>query len=66
MENPVVQLIDDLSGEILYTVRALGKTFNPGAPKGRSFTVKAGRNQPSTVILEKAEVGAGSRAIRLK
>ena len=66
VENPVVQLIDDLSGEILYTVRAHGKTFNPGAPKGRSFTVKAGRNQPSTVILEKAEVGAGSRAIRLK
>jgi hypothetical protein len=66
MENPVVQLIDDLSGEILYTVRALGKTFNPGAPKGRSFTVKAGRNQPSTVILEKAAVGAGSRTIRLK
>lgn len=66
VENPVVQLIDDLSGEILYTVRALGKTFNPGAPKGRSFTVKAGRNQPSTVILEKAEVGAGSRTIRLK
>lgn len=66
VENPVVQLIDDLSGEILYTVRAHGKTFNPGAPKGRSFTVKAGKNEPSTVILEKAEVGAGSRAIRLK
>ena len=66
VENPVVQLIDDVSGEILYTVRAKGKTFNPGAPKGRSFTVKAGRNQPSTVILKKAEVGAGARSIRLK
>ena len=66
VENPVVQLIDENSGEILYTVRAHGKAFNPGAPRGRSFTVKAGRDHASDVILEKAKAGGSAREIRLK
>jgi len=66
VENPVVQLIDEASGEILYTVRVNGKTFSPGAPKGRAFTVKAGRDQASAVILEKAEAGGSARDIRVK
>lgn len=66
VENPVVQLIDENSGEILYTVRAHGKAFNPGAPRGRSFTVKAGRDRASDVILEKAKAGGSAREIRLK
>ncbi len=66
VENPVVQLVDETSGEILYTVRVNGKTFSPGAPKGRAFTVKAGRDQASAVVLEKAEVGGSARKIRVK
>ena len=66
VENPVVQLVDETSGEILYTVRVNGKTFSPGAPKGRAFTVKAGRDQASAVILEEAEVGGSARDIRVK
>jgi hypothetical protein len=66
VENPVVQLVDETSGEILYTVRVNGKTFSPGAPKGRAFTVRAGRDQASAVILEKAQVGGSAREIRVK
>jgi len=49
-ENPVVQLLDADTGEILYTVRATGKTFTPAAPKGKTYVVKAGPNAPDEII----------------
>ncbi|QEG42855.1 alkaline phosphatase D family protein [Roseimaritima ulvae] len=65
VENPVVQLVDADTSEILYTVRAAGKTFTPGAPKGKSFVVKAGQDAPDTVVVPKASVGSEPQAIRL-
>ncbi len=66
VENPVVQLIDAESSEILYTVRASGKSFTPGAPKGKTFIVKAGANTPDTVVSEQAKVGSEPQAVDLK
>lgn len=66
VENPVVQLVDAASGEILYTVRARGKTFTPGAPKGKTFVVKAGTNAPEIVITRDAKVGDRARAVSLR
>ncbi len=66
VENPVVQLADAASGEILYTVRAKGRTFTPAAPKGRTFVVKAGANAPDRVIARDAQVGDGARAVSLR
>ncbi|MGY8643705.1 MAG: hypothetical protein ACKVJU_21755 [Verrucomicrobiales bacterium] len=65
IENPVVQLIDADSNEILYTVRASGKTFTPGAPKGKAFIVKAGKDVPDTVVSEEAKVGGDAQTVKL-
>jgi hypothetical protein len=44
--NPVVQVLDEKSGEILYTTRVVGNRFQPPVFSAGSFTVKAGRNRP--------------------
>ncbi len=65
VEDPVVQLVDAKTDEILYTVRANGKRFTPNAPKGKTFIVKAGRDAPDTVVVENAKVGSTGRIVRL-
>lgn len=65
VDNPVVQLVDSESGDILYTVRASGKSFTPGAPRGKSFVVKAGRDAPTSVVAKSASVGSQPQSITL-
>lgn len=65
VENPVVQLVDADTKEILYTVRAKGKTFTPGAPKGQAFIIKAGRNGPDTTVSDAARVGGKPQTVEL-
>ncbi|MEM0968342.1 MAG: hypothetical protein AAGJ31_03245, partial [Verrucomicrobiota bacterium] len=65
VEDPVVQLIDVESKEILYTVRASGNTFTPGAPNGKTFLVKAGKDAPTKVILETGHVGCEPITVEL-
>ncbi|MCM8533821.1 MAG: hypothetical protein NE330_21840, partial [Lentisphaeraceae bacterium] len=48
--NPVVQLIDKASNEVIYTLRVNGKSFTPHAPKGKSLIIKAGVDAASKVI----------------
>ena len=50
--NPVVQVIEDASGEILYTVRIQGKNFQPKVYSAGKHTIKAGANSPQKVISE--------------
>ena len=50
VENPVVQLIHADTNEILYTVRANGRTFTPAAPKDKAFIVKVGRDAPDAIV----------------
>ena len=54
-DDPVIQLIDEQSDEVLYTVRANGKSFVPHAPKGKSFTVKVGRDSPDKAVSKNAK-----------
>ncbi len=65
IQDPVVQLVDADTGEILYTVRAAGKTFTPGAPKGKTFIVKAGKDAADTTVMKDAMVGSEPQTIRL-
>ncbi len=65
VENPVIQLVDAESDEILYTVRAKGKSFTPGAPKGKTFVVKAGKDAPDTVVSEGGKVGSDPQSVSL-
>ena len=50
ISNPVIQLIDNKTSEILYTVRIEGNSFAPRAPIDREFTIKAGKDSPDNVI----------------
>ncbi len=54
--KPVVQLIDEETSEILYTLRIKGATFTPHAPKGRRLTVKAGIDAADTLVIEATSV----------
>ncbi len=57
VESPVVQLVDTASGEILYTVRANGNSFVARAPRGKRFTIKAGKDAPDEIVTTDAQVG---------
>ncbi|MDF1850154.1 MAG: hypothetical protein P1U85_04915 [Verrucomicrobiales bacterium] len=57
--NPVVQVIHDESGEILYTIRVKGDSFQPAVYAGGTYTVKTGADKPETVVLDKIEASEG-------
>lgn len=65
VEDPVVQLVDSSTGEVLYTVRVAGTKFTPGAPKGKTFVVKAGKDAPETVVAKAAKVGGEPVEVKL-
>jgi len=65
LENPVVQLVDAKSREILYTVRAIGKSFAPAMPKDKIYIIKAGRDRPEKIISEKASVDSPPQSVRI-
>lgn len=47
--SPVVQVIEEATGEILYTIRVQGDRFRPRVYRAGTYTVKAGRNLPDAV-----------------
>ncbi|WP_417734832.1 hypothetical protein [Rosistilla oblonga] len=66
VDSPVVQLVDSANGEILYTVRVNGKRFVPGAPKGKTFHVKVGKDSPDTIVIKDAQVGSPAQSVKVK
>lgn len=64
--DPVVEVTDEVSKEVLYTVRIKGKTFRPHLPKGATFTLKAGRNASDHTVATKLKVGSDKQSITLK
>lgn len=67
--NPVVQVVSERTGEILYTVRVRGASFQPHVFAKGKYTVKIGYDKPDGLALTGLEAGeqtaAGTRAIRL-
>jgi hypothetical protein len=49
--EPVVQVIEDASGEILYTIRIDGEAFQPPVFSESPHSVRAGRDRPDAVLL---------------
>lgn len=58
-ESPVVQVIENSSGEILYTIRIQGSSFKPQVYSTGEHTVKVGQDSPTTVVMKKALPGKG-------
>ncbi len=49
-ENPVVQVVEDSTGEVLYTRRIVGDTYSAPVYSEGSYTVRAGVDVPDTVV----------------
>ncbi len=47
-DSAVVQVIDESTGEILYTVRSSGPMFKPPVYSMSTFTLKAGKDRPDS------------------
>ncbi len=54
VRRPVVQVIDEATGETLYTVRSQEESFTPKVYSEGPFTVKAGENGPEKTIVSGA------------
>jgi hypothetical protein len=57
----VVQVIDDTRSEILYTIRAPGRTFRPPVFAPGKYTVRVGRDRPELTVLAASEAVPDSR-----
>lgn len=53
VERPVVQVVEEKTGEILYTIRAAGPTVQPRVFASGLYTVKVGRDKPDGVVRDK-------------
>ena len=67
--NPVVQVIEEKSGDILYTVRVQGDHFQPHVYAPGKYTVRAGGDKPDGPSLSALEAtdkdSAGKRTVKL-
>ena len=68
-ENPVVQVIEEKTGEVLYTVRIHGDRFQPRVYALGEYTVKVGRDKPDgktlTGLTAAEKIAAGRRNVEL-
>lgn len=67
--DPVVQVIEEKSGDILYTLRIQGDRFQPPVYAKGKYTVKTGRDKPETQTLTGQEAtekaSSGKQTIRI-
>lgn len=56
--NAVVELTDAKTGELIYCYRAKGETFKAPVYKKGQYTLKAGKDKPTQVLLENVSVAA--------
>jgi hypothetical protein len=55
MPDPVVQVVNESTKEILYTVRIQGRTFLPKVYAAGKYTVKAGKDRPDGMTISGLE-----------
>ena len=67
--NAVVQVVDDKSREVLYTLRVKGDRFQPPVFSEGTFTIRVGRDRPDGQVLggvrSQPKDAAGERVIKL-
>jgi hypothetical protein len=67
--NPVVQVIQETDGEVLYSLRVRGETFQPPVYAPGKYTIKIGRDRPDGPILTglaaQERSAAGKRVVKL-
>ena len=67
--SPVVQVIEESTGDILYTVRTQGSRFQPRVYGPGKYAVKIGRDKPDAMTLpgleSRSKTAAGQRLVKL-
>lgn len=61
-KNPVVQVVEEATGDILYTVRVQGNRFQPRVYAPGKYTVRVGQGMPDAATLTGLEAAEKSRA----
>lgn len=56
-KNPVVQVIEDTTSEVLYTTRVVGKSLRPRVFSAGTHTIKVGRDKPDGEVLKNISPG---------
>ncbi len=68
-DNPVVQVIAEAGGEVLYTLRVRSNRFQPPVFAEGSYTVKVGKDKPDAQTLAELKAGAkdgvGSKTVKV-
>ncbi|MGE0535884.1 MAG: hypothetical protein AB7O68_12970 [Pirellulales bacterium] len=68
-DRPVVQVVDERTGDIVYTVRAESNRFQPRVYAAGSYTVRLGRERPDLATLANLTAGprdeVGSQTVQL-
>jgi len=69
-ENPVVQVVEEATGEVVYTVRISGSRFQAAVYAAGRYTVRIGHDSPSALTLEGVSAAArkgdaGHREVKL-
>ena len=65
MQNPVVQVIEEKSGEVIYTLRIQGNRFAPPVFAAGEYTIKTGRDKPDAQTFKgiKSQAKKGARLL---
>ena len=64
--NPVVQVVRESDGEVLYTIRIQGNRFKPHVYGTGSYTVKAGQDKPNSWCKTGCQPAKDAAAITVK
>ena len=68
--RPVIQVIEDASKQVLYTVRASSNRFQPRVYFDGKYSVKVGLDQPTTLALTasrpRSRTEAGTHTVKLQ
>ena len=65
MDDPVVQIIDEADGSVVYTLRINGRSFRPKVFKDGAYTVKAGEPGEKKVKVFKGVKPAASGTLKV-
>ena len=65
-EKPVIQVVHEASGEVLYTVRALSNVFRAPVYKEGPHTIRVGRDKPDAVTLPNQVPGDKSKRLSVQ
>lgn len=65
VENPVVQVVAEETGEILYTYRVVGNSFTPRVYSTGTYTIKIGKDLPDSKSIRGLKIGGEAFNIKL-